>query len=62
MGISKVLSPQRSHRRGAVFNSAEFANSIRRFYETATRRGSKNEGILLANSEEPEIALCVQML
>jgi hypothetical protein len=34
MGISTVLSLQRSHRQGAVYDSAEFANSIRWFSET----------------------------
>jgi hypothetical protein len=34
-GISTVLSLQRSHRQGAVFDPAEFANSIGAFVKTA---------------------------
>jgi hypothetical protein len=34
IGTSMVLCPQRRHRRGSIFDSAEFANSIRSFCET----------------------------
>jgi hypothetical protein len=39
----------------AVEGGNRFANSIRWFYETATRRSSENEGILSANLAESKI-------
>jgi hypothetical protein len=43
--ISMVMCLQRSHRRGAIFDSAEFANSIRSFSETGEAFPSMSRNI-----------------
>src|SRR5687768_14544111 len=46
MGISTVLSLQRSHTRGAIFDPPEFANSIRTICETPLVSCLKNHRLV----------------
>jgi hypothetical protein len=63
ISISMVLCLQRSYRRGAIFDSAEFANSIRRFYETSyglnSRVYARNSG---GPTGQPSSVECPQLM